>query len=302
MAFADARPGDLIALQGIPYTGPFTLAKSGTPEAPIFVCGPGTLEGLDVESGIALHVKGDPSTASLPVHDVYLLGFTVTTALQGVLVDHGERVVLDTLEVHNIGLQGVKFYRCSKGNVVQNSRIHDTGVARAYSGDARGFGEGVYVGSAQNKWPVATWCPTDSSDDNSIFRNVIGPNVTAEAVDVKEGTRRTRIESNAFYGDGMANINGASSFVEVKGNDVSVRGNYATHSGSSGIINGIEVLKRKDLPGWGTGAVIFGNTLEVHGPGYGICRSPGLDWSVSSNQIYAAAQGELGAPCATAAP
>lgn len=72
------------------------------------------------------------------------------------------------------------------------------------------YGEGVYVGSAESNCCRYTDCDPDHSD-RTVVGNRIGPNVTAESVDVKEGTANGVIRDNDF--DGTALV-GADSWVD----------------------------------------------------------------------------------------
>lgn len=135
---------------------------------------------------------------------------------------------------------------------MSGSTISDTGL-RDYR-----FGEGVYVGSAKNNWCAYTNCSPDRSDGNSIVGNTI-LRTTAESVDIKEGTTGGLIEGNSFDGTGMS----ALAWVDIKGNDWTVRGNTGRVSPRDGFLTSIA------LTGWGIGSTFTANHADVQGPGYG---------------------------------
>ena len=50
-----------------------------------------------------------------------------------------------------------------------------------------------------------------------VLNNTIGPNVTAESIDIKEGTSGGLIKGNFFDGNALSNAVGAISWVNCKG-------------------------------------------------------------------------------------
>ena len=53
---------------------------------------------------------------------------------------------------------------------------------------------------------------------NTVIRNcIIGPNVRAEGIDIKEGTLNTLVEKNKFDATGISAQNYADSFIDLKG-------------------------------------------------------------------------------------
>ncbi|HMG19998.1 MAG TPA: hypothetical protein VK607_01730, partial [Kofleriaceae bacterium] len=58
----------------------------------------------------------------------------------------------------------------------------------------------------------------DRCDRIRIVGNHLGPNTTAENLDIKEGTSDGIVENNWFDGTGMVVPAGADSWVDVKGN------------------------------------------------------------------------------------
>lgn len=74
------------------------------------------------------------------------------------MADTATGVVIDSVTVHDLGMEGVHFRNSSKDGVIKNSRIYGTGH------DGRGMGEGVYVGTAGNL--------SDRSDRVQILNNI----------------------------------------------------------------------------------------------------------------------------------
>ena len=145
--------------------------------------------------------------------------------------------------------------------------------------DSEGFGEGVYLGSANSNWSRYSGGQPDRSDQNQVLDNRI-TDTRAEPIDVKEGTTGGVIAGNLLGGDGVAGQNSADSFLDVKGNGYRIEGNHGTHTAAP--IDPDDCNKRRRGPfchgfevhvavdGWGRDNVFRGNRLEVNAPGAGI--------------------------------
>ncbi len=188
-----------------------------------------------------------------------LHGFSITNSQFGVYAVGASHNLLDDLTLFHIGQEAVRFRSFSSHNVLQNSRIRDTGVHNAE------YGEGVYVGSWKGHWHANSGGRPDTSNHNRILNNVFGPDVRAEHVDVKEGTSGGVISGNTFVGTGMvASQPWVDSWVELKGNRYTVSGN----TGSGSLRDGFQV--QVELEGWGNENVFSDNVVDLAGAsGYG---------------------------------
>ncbi|CAG2182145.1 unnamed protein product, partial [Oppiella nova] len=137
--------------------------------------------------------------------------------------------VLDGLEVYNTQQEGVHFRTSSADNTIQNSYIHDTGKGSVTD---QGFGEGLYIGNAVSYLLFHNWAggKQDKSDRNQVLNNKIGPGVTAECIDIKEGSCCGVIKGNTFDGSGLSGQNSADSWIDVKGDSYDIEGNTGSHS------------------------------------------------------------------------
>jgi hypothetical protein len=281
-ALADARPGDLIALGDGRYTGAFDVHASGTPTAPIVLCGAATavLDAGSVHVGTVLHLQGNHWIVS---------GFGIENGQRGIVLDAASHNRLTGLRVRRIGQEGVHLRSGSSHNVIDHCVIDQTGLVRA------GFGEGIYVGSSHKHWASITGSAStpDRSDANRILYNTIGPSTAAENIDIKEGTRGGEIRFNVLLGRGLSGELHADAWVDLKGNDYYVEGNH----GSFALHDGFQVHVL--LPAWGHGHVFVGNVLEVHAPGFGFrIDSRSLDVVVACDNIVRSASGGLAnVPC-----
>ena len=262
-ALAGALPGDLIRLADGVYAGRFTVAVSGTETQRIQLCGGAgaILDAGSTTAGYGLHLNR--------ANHWDVRGITVRNAQKGVMLDASSFNVLSGLTVHTIGDEAVHLRKASTKNRVENSTISDTGRREP------AFGEGVYVGSANNNWCTYTNCLPDASDGNVIAGNTI-LRTTAEAIDIKEGTTGGLIEGNSFDGSGMV----SPSWVDIKGNNWVVKNNSGRVSPRDGFLTSIA------LTGWGVGSTFSGNHADVQGPGYGynvkVGNSVGCDNTVAN--------------------
>ncbi|MFE3900894.1 right-handed parallel beta-helix repeat-containing protein [Streptomyces sp. NPDC059153] len=235
-ALTAAAPGDTISLADGTYTGNFKATVPGTASARITLTGSAKAV-LAAGGGYGLHLDGASYWT--------VQGITVTGGQKGIMADTATGVVIDSVTVHDLDMEGVHFRKSSKNSVIKNSRIYDTGH------DGRGMGEGVYVGTAGDL--------SDRSDQVQIRNNTIGPGVGGENVDIKEGTTGAQIIGNTFDGSGLTGANYDDSWVDVKGNDVLVEGN----AGSRTTNNGYETHTQQS--GWGCGTVFRNNTSDLTG-------------------------------------
>ncbi|MFF2536861.1 right-handed parallel beta-helix repeat-containing protein [Streptomyces cyaneofuscatus] len=235
-ALTTVSPGDTIRLADGTYTGNFKATRPGTAGARIILTGSSRAV-LTAGGGYGLHLNG---ASYWTVH-----GVTIKGGQKGIMADTANEVVIDSVTVHDLYMEGVHFRKSSRDGVLKNSRIYDTGQ------NGRGMGEGVYVGTANDL--------SDRSDNAQILNNTIGPDVRGENVDIKEGTTGARIIGNTFDGNGLTGANYDDSWVDVKGNNVLVEGNR----GSRTTNNGYETHTQQS--GWGCGTVFRNNISNLSG-------------------------------------
>jgi hypothetical protein len=278
-ALDKAVKGQRIRLADGVYQGEFVLRRSGTASRRIALCGSrrAVLRGDSVKEGYVLHLDGaDHWTIS---------GFSVTNGEKGVMADRAGHNIVQDLAVHHIGHEGIHLRAFSSDNLVQGNLVHHTGLRKAK------YGEGVYVGSAHSNWCRHSGCKPDRSDRNRILGNQIGPDVSAESVDLKEGTSSGLVAGNTFIGERMT---GADSWVDVKGNAWRVRGNRGRVSPQDGFQVHVEAA------GWGRGNQISGNTGDLGPDGeYGVRVDEDAAGTVvgCDNRIGGAAKGLANIPC-----
>jgi nitrous oxidase accessory protein NosD len=271
-ALAEAAPGDVIQLADGSYEGSFVVESPGQPDAPIHLCG-GTdavLDGGSTDEGTVLHLDG--------ASHWMLLGFTVQNGKKGVMADGIEGTVIGGLTVRDIGDEAIHLRAASSDNQIVGNVISDTGLRKP------DFGEGIYIGSAEESWCDVSDCDPDRSDGNEIIGNTISA-TTAESIDIKEGTTGGLVRDNEF--DGSALTGDADSWVDVKGNDWVIEGNRGTNSPGDGF------QTHEILDGWGTGNRFSGNTADVNGPGFGFALTPERENIVDCDNVAEGAESGL---------
>lgn len=277
-ALAGAKPGAVIGLRPGTYSGSFVATTTGTPEAPIAMCGPreAVLDGGANDGDYTLHLDG--------VSHWQLSGFTVSGGQKGVMVDAGQANVVEGLLVERIGDEAIHLRRASSDNVVRGNTIRNTGLRNEK------FGEGVYIGSAESNWCELTACEPDRSDRNLIEGNTIY-GTTSESVDIKEGTTGGVLRGNTFSGEGMTE---AESWVDIKGNGWLITGN----TGSGTPEDGYQV--HEILDGWGVDNVFEANlsTIDADGFAINVTKNPERNRVACDNTADGAGKGLTRKACA----
>jgi hypothetical protein len=255
IALITARPGQTIELADGTYRGNFVIASSGTSEAPITLRGqPGTvLDGGAYFMNYGLLVRGN----FWRIENV-----SFRNAKKGIVLHGASNNVLSNIHVADIGEEAIRLRNFSSGNTVENCTIMRTGLLRA------GYGEGIYIGTADGDWQDATAGMPDRSDGTRVLNCVLGPHVSAELIDIKEGTSGGLIQGNVLNGTGVSGENFADSLVDIKGNAYVIAENRAIEAGPNALQDGIQVHQK--LEGWGLRNLLRNNQLGLNVAGYGI--------------------------------
>jgi hypothetical protein len=198
-AVAAALPGDRIEMASGAYalTSRLTISRSGTQAAPIVLVGPRTavLDGGGTGSYNYLN----------PVANWWVFdGFRVTSSIFGIEVGTygspgmgASDCIFRSIDIGQLGNGGVILRGNSSRNIVRANLIHDTGLLQYW------YGEGVYIGSGASS--------NEPANDNQILDNLFGPNVRADHVDVKAGTRGNIIDGNISDATGWQYTDGSGS-------------------------------------------------------------------------------------------
>ena len=147
---------------------------------------------------------------------------------KGVLIDKSNYVTVTGCEVHHVGQEGLHIRDKSSNNTVTNTKVTYTGQL---GGTDLGLAEGFYVGTDKGAW--ATYNPY--CNDNSFINSIVGPGVTAEHWDIKEGTARTLIDGATLDGTGISGVNSSNTFINDKGGDGIFRNITANRNGNTNV-------------------------------------------------------------------
>lgn len=245
--------GDTILLQPGTYESSeygtkaalFYSSQEGTAALPITIKSadpkqPAVLKGTDPSKGIVLYLTGDYWN----IEDI-----VCSTAQKGVVLDHSNYSYIKNIEVYETGQEGIHLRDGSSYCVVDGANVHDTGLTGAK------YGEGIYIGSANTTTGYAYNC-----DYNVVKNCTLGPNTTAECVDIKEYTTGNRIENCTLYGGGMTETD---SFIDIKGNETTVQNNICEVQGNTNITDAFQL--HCQVEGWGCNNIISGNTVSFAG-------------------------------------
>lgn len=236
----------------------FMSAASGTADAPITLKSkdpqnPAVLKGSDFSDGMVLYLTGDHWNVS---------DLVICNAKKGIMLDNSNYTKIQNVSVHHIGEEGIHLRDGSSDCQIIHADVHDCGLLTANRG------EGIYIGSAKTTTGYDYAC-----DRNRIQDCNIGPNITAECVDIKEYTTGNIIENCTMHGSGMT---ATDSLIDVKGNAVQIQNNIFYDDGNSAITDAIQLHCQAE--GWDCENVISGNTANLSGETAYVVRS----WSGTS--------------------
>jgi|GEM_PF-2053836 len=251
-ALLNAMPGDDIILADGTYSGKFviTAAVSGTVNNMVTMRGSrnAILDAGSTTTGYVLHLQANYWKVK---------GITIRNGLKGLMLDGANYNLIDSIKVTNIGTEGIHFRKFSSNNILQYAEVNNTGLQTA------DYGEGIYVGSAKANWTDLTSGLPDRCDSNIVQYNTVGPNCTAECIDVKEGTTGGIYRYNTFNSDGISGANSADSWMDVKGSNNLIENNTGTNpSTETDFTNGFEV--HLAYTGWGYNNKFKGNSCTMN--------------------------------------
>jgi len=115
-----------------------SLTADGDPPGVALRPAVAVLDGGEVKSGYGLHLDG--------VSYWRLVGFSVTDAQKGVVLDGTSHTVVQGLSVHQIGDEGIHVRSASSANLIIANLRPQHRLRKAK------FGEGIYIGSANSNW------------------------------------------------------------------------------------------------------------------------------------------------------
>ena len=256
-ALDGAAPGQTIELANGIYAGNFSATAVATADKPIVLRGSNRAVIDAGTAGYGVHLENSAYWR--------IEGLTIKGGEKGVVLDRTVHSVLSGLTISGTATEAVHLRTQSSDNTVTGLDISNTGLRKAF------FGEGIYVGSATENWCQYSSCGPDRSDNNRLLNNTFGAGITAQNIDIKEGTTGGLIEGNHFSGVGSRVSN---AWLQVKGNDWRVIANTGAVSQDAGF----QVLTL--VPGWGQHNSFERNDLTGPARGYAIWIQDGATGNV----------------------
>ncbi|AXT51607.1 T9SS C-terminal target domain-containing protein [Aquimarina sp. BL5] len=271
-AMQNAQPGDEIIVAPGTYTATdkfnfgnkatrFGSDKNGTASQPITIraqnpSNPPILKGTNGDyDGYVMFILGDYWI---------LKDLILEEGSKGLVLDNANNGVIENVVVRELGEEGIHLRDGSSNNLVKNCKVYNVGIKKP------GIGEGLYVGSDKGQHESAGQAGdifdnkyNPRCDNNTIEGCIVGPNVTAEGVDVKEGTENTIIRNCTFSADGISGENSADAFIDLKGAYGFVYNNTFNLDGSTIINAGVDFLDRGTGFNTGFRNAIFDNTFNL---------------------------------------
>lgn len=267
-ALSNAQAGDTIVVKPGTYTGTFSSSKNGTSSNPITITSEegsskAVLKGSSQSSGIVLNIKGDYWRVRK---------LKVTNGQKGIVLDNANNCHVYDCEVYDVGMEGIHIRDNSCNNNIDKCIVKNTGKVN------QGYGEGIYVGTANSAWDTYG----KDCNNNKIKRCTLGPGITAEHIDIKEGTVGTIVEDCTMNGTGITGEHYADSFMDVKGNNAIIRNNTCNRNNNSNIKDAFQGSVQ--LSGWGKNNDFYGNVVNLNNStGYVIKLSSGATAKASNN-------------------
>lgn len=250
-ALSNAIPGDMIVLADGVYAGAFRITTSGTNSNRITLCGTRNSV-LDRGSTSGSNALEFASASHWTVAGISIRGGTFSVWVH----DYSNYITLQGIDAGFTGQSVIHVASFSSGFTLNSSVIHDGGLNNPE------FGEGIYVGTNNRWW---TNGQPDRSDSITITNNHFGPNIRAEAVDIKEGSTGGVVAGNFFDGTGMVvSAHYVDSWVDIKGNDYRVINNHGVQTLKHPEADGADAFEvTASIDGWGERNYFAGNAGDA---------------------------------------
>lgn len=238
-ALLNAEPLDEIRLAPGVYNGVASTGDSGNAESHFYTARSGTedariyLRSESLSDRARLQGPADsPNSVLMLAGDYWVVsGIDVSGARNGITLDAANKNTLSGCKISSVGERGLVIRNGSSDNVIVGCAISNTGVApRA---EMQQNAEAVVVGVEPHEWSTAAdGTMNEQVLDNVLHRNTFGPDVRAEAVDIKAGARRTRVQYNTVDARGISAAED-DSLIVVKGNNSDISYNTFVNKSSA---------------------------------------------------------------------
>ncbi|MBB3327856.1 fibronectin type III domain-containing protein [Microlunatus antarcticus] len=271
--------GTVIRLNPGSYGSGYLINTKATAANPMWICGPDTavFDNNDFTKGYGFQVNG--------ANNVVLAGMTVRNVQKGVSVQYAKNVTIADMRVERIGDEAIHLKNMTTDSTVIGNSVDTTGL------NAKNYGEGVYIGTAQGNWCKYNNCQPDNSDRNVVAYNVIKNN-TAESIEAKAGTNDGTMWKNTMDGSTIT-ADDADSLIQIMGSGWVVAGSKGSNSPEDAI-----QIWNTDDGSYGFDNVVYDNAVAVGPPpGYVVHLPYVNDGNVAGCDNSRGAKGLSNVPC-----
>jgi hypothetical protein len=147
------------------------------------------------------------------IFNEYGKGYNLTNAQKGIYVSSCENIIIQNLNIYNIGYEALHLLNNTSYCKVLNNNIHDTGLYNPENG----FSEGIYIGTSKSNWVIENDEAQPDETNNILISYNNLYNIISECVDIKEGTYNGTISYNTMNGSKLNDKNNANSWIDIKG-------------------------------------------------------------------------------------
>lgn len=266
-ALNSVKPGNEIILAPGTYTNNTTMGPSGsgsyfyvnvdgTADAPIVIRSEdpkdqAVIKGSRMDWLILMRILGDYWI----VKDLKF-----THGNKGLVFDNSNNSKAINCTFWDLGEEAVHVRDGSDNVVLDGLVINNVGKENP------SVGEGIYVGTDKGNWGTGA---KDYKEDvyNTEIRNcILGPNIAAECIDIKEGSKNTIVENCVFDATGISGKNSADSYIDVKGAEVVIRFNKFYSNNAPNFTEGVACYHRgESYQPTGTKVVVHDNEFDFDG-------------------------------------
>ena len=205
----------------------------------------------------------------------------VRSGAKGIILDNSNNSIIRKVEIYDIGQEGLHVRDGSLNTLIDDVNLHDLGKLND------GFGEGIYIGSDNSVWWEGDGNNTGERgrlyrravNNTTIKNSTIGPNITAEPFDIKEGTNNTIVENCIIYGTGVSGQNFADSHIDLKGNTARIRCNEFFQNNNTTIERAIMIVPRVNA---GVPSSLTANDNYIHDNTFNLDES-GVEMAVANS-------------------
>lgn len=256
-ALQNAQPNDEIVLAAGEYAGASDAMSSGMDGVHFYAAASGTADENITLRGSSAILTGDNDTTVLQLSGDYwrVIGLRVQDGGTGVVLDGASNNLFESTNILRMQHRGLVLRNGSSSNSFQRVGIRDTGLAGVIES-----GEGLVVGVDDSQWQSAPDAgPYLPESDNNLFSNMkIGPGVSAELVEFKEG-----VAGNVLQFSSLDARESSAAAIRVGANDTQIRFNELLDAANVDQFVRVEAeLSEWNSASWAQNSFVLSNRID----------------------------------------